>query len=114
MLKQDFSEFVKKKVSTFPYDKIIFTKKDISYLESRNGLSEGEMKEEIFNPKNLKFVEKQEREFRNSPETRYLCYFVHSNSKGRAYVLKFNSNIKIVTVFPIGKKTLRKYARTFK
>jgi len=84
--------------------------KPVDYLEFRNGCSEEDMKKEIIDYKNVEFVEKQ----KEQGETRYKLYFVYSSKKGRVYVLKFTEKIRVITVYPIGRRTLKNYKRKFK
>jgi len=64
------------------------------------------------NLKDLKVVFRQER----NNEERYSLYFIYSRSKGRVYVLRlYPDKIRVITIFPIGKRTLSKYfKRKFK
>lgn len=101
-LKKEVKELIKKyKKDDFEYGK------PFDYLIFRNKTSKNEIEEEIINHRNLEFVEKQERK----NETRYVLYFVYSRKKGRAYVLKFNAKIRVITIYPVGRKTLRKYRK---
>ncbi len=84
--------------------------KPIDYLEFRNGCSKKEMEKEILNCDNAEFVEKQ----KEQGETRYKLYFVYSSKTGRVYVLKFTEKIRVITVYPIGRQTLKNYKRKFK
>ncbi len=84
--------------------------KPIDYLEFRNGCSKEEMEKEILDCENIEFVEKQ----REQEETRYKVYLVYSSKTGRVYVLKFTDRIRIITVYPIGRATLRFYKRKIK
>jgi glutathione peroxidase-family protein len=86
--------------------------KPADYLEFRNGCSKREMEKEIlnFNYEDVEFVEKQ----KEQGETRYKLYFVYSSKTGRVYVLRFTKKIRIITVYPIGKQTLKNYKRKFK
>lgn len=84
--------------------------KPIDYLEFRNGLSKEEMEKEILDYNNVEFVEKQ----KEQGENRYKIYFVYSSKKGRVYVLTFREKIRIITIYPIGRQTLRNYKRKFK
>ncbi len=84
--------------------------KPLDYLEFRNGCSREEMEKEILDYNNLEFVEKQ----KEDGETRYKLYFVYDFKKGRVYVLKFTEKIRIITVYPLGKQTLKNYERKFK
>ncbi len=68
------------------------------------------MAREILDCDNAEFVGKQ----KEQGETRYKLYFVYSSKTGRVYVLKFTEKIRIVTVYPIGKQTLKNYKRKFK
>jgi len=81
--------------------------KPIKYLEFRNSCTKKEMEEEILNFENLEFVEKQFRE----EEARYALYFIYSGARGRVYVLRFTDKIRIVTVYPLGRTTLKNYNR---
>jgi len=84
--------------------------KPIDYLEFRNGCSKEEMEREILDCNNIEFVEKQNEQ----GETRYKLYFVYDFKRGRVYVLKFTERIRIITVYPLGKQTLKNYKRKFK
>ncbi len=81
--------------------------KPIGYLEFRNSMRRKEMEEEVLSCVDLKYVDKQ---YVNA-EKRYALYYVYSGSRGRTYVLRFCEKIRIVTVYPIGRMTLRKYKR---
>jgi len=67
------------------------------------------MKEEIIRLRDLVYSEKQEIEFESEKEERFRCYFIYSHNRGRCYVLKFNGDIKVITVFPLGRTTLKRY-----
>ena len=84
--------------------------KPIEYLEFRNGCSKEELEKEILDYGNVEFVEKQ----REQEETRYKLYIVYSSKTGRVYVLTFTSKIRIITIYPIGRTTLKNYKRKFK
>ena len=114
-MSKNWIEVFKSKIKNFDNNTIVFTKsKQLDWLEERNDFSIEEMKYEILTSKGLVFVEKQEIEFQGITEERFKCYFVYSLSKGRCYVIKFNSIIKVVTVFPIGRATLKKYRKKLK
>lgn len=103
--KEELREFIEKyKEKGFEWGK------PIDYLEFRNGCSKEEMEKEILNCENVELVEKQ----REEGEIRYKLYFVYNFRKGRVYVLKFTEKIRIITVYPIGKQTLKHYKRKFK
>jgi len=112
-MRKDWSSFVADKLTKLP--EIVFTKKELLiWLAKRNNTSLELLKLELKNSKSLVFVEKQEIEYQGKIEERFRCYFVYSNNRGRCYVLKFNHKIKIITVFPLGRTTLRRYKRKFK
>ncbi len=81
--------------------------KPIDYLEFRNGCSKEDMEKEIINCNCVEFVEKQ----KEQRETRYKLYFVYSSKTGRVYVVKFTEKIRIITIYPIGRQTLKNYKR---
>ncbi len=115
MAKRDKSGVVKDKVKKYSKDKLVFTKSRIlNWLCKRNNTTVEGMKEEILNLKNLTFTEKQQVEYEGKKEERFRCYFVYSNNRGRCYVLKFDRQIKIITVFPLGRTTLKRYRKKFK
>lgn len=79
--------------------------KPLDYLLARNKISEEDIRKDLFEFNSLKFIEKQQK----NGETRYALYFVYSRKRGRVYVIKFGSKLRIITIYPLGKKTLRKY-----
>ena len=81
--------------------------KPIEYLEFRNSMTKEEIEKEILSLENLEFVEKQFIE----EDTRYALYYVYSGSRGRVYVLRFTNKIRIITVYPLGRTTLKNYNR---
>lgn len=108
MLK-NYSEELKSLIEKYK-DKGFEWGKPIDYLEFRNGCSREDMEREILNANNIEFVEKQKEQC----ETRYKLYFVYDFKKGRVYVLKFTEKIRVITVYPLGKQTLKNYKRKFK
>jgi len=115
MAKKDWSDVVKEKVKKYSKDQIIFTKSRlIDWLCRRNNSTVEEMINEVINSKDLVFSEKQEAEYDREIEIRFRCYFVYSRNRGRCYILRFNHQIKVVTVFPLGRTTLKRYRRRFK
>ena len=112
----DFLEHIKTKISSFALSDIIFTKKKamLLWLAERNSSTLEELKVELKNLQYLVLMERQTAEFEGKTEERFRCYFVYSRTKGRCFVIKFNHQLKIVTVFPLGRTTLRKYKRKFK
>jgi hypothetical protein len=81
--------------------------KPIDYLEFRNSITLAEMEKEILNLENLEFAEKQFIE----EDIRYALYYLYSRSRGRVYVIKFTNKIRIITVYPLGRATLKGYQR---
>jgi len=81
--------------------------KPVSYLEFRNGCSIEEIESEIFNSDEIEFTEKQIKE----SEIRYKTYFVYTKKTGRVYVITFRQKIRIITVYPIGRSTLKRYSK---
>ena len=106
---KDYLEEVKELIDNYK-EKGFEWGKPIDYLEFRNGCSKEDMEKEILDYNNIEFVEKQ----KEQGETRYKLYFVYSSKTGRVYVIKFTEKIRIITVYPIGKQTLRNYKRKFK
>lgn len=106
---KNYSEELKEMLDKF-MDKGFEWGKPIDYLEFRNGCSKEEMEKEILDYSNVEFVEKQ----REQEETRYKLYFVYSSRTGRVYVLKFTNKIRIITVYPLGRATLKNYKAKFK
>ncbi len=112
---KDCSDSLKEKIKQYQKEKLLFTKlKLLDWLCKRNNMTLEEIKIELLTLKNLRHTEKQEIEYKGEKEERFKCYFVYSNTRGRCYVLKFEENMKIITVFPIGRTTLRRYRRKFK
>jgi len=109
---EDWSDFVIENIGKRA--EIIFTKKDNAFLEGRNKITVEEMKEELWTAKCLFFTHRQIISYQGKEEERFKCYFVYSNTKGRCYVLRFNHQVKVITVFPLGRRTLVKYKRRFK
>ncbi len=101
---KEYSEEVKKLIRKYEKEKIMYGK-PLDYLLFRNKTTKEEIEKEIIDCENLEFTEKQEKE----EEIRYLLYFIYSRKRGRAYVLKFNEKIKIITIYPLGKRTLKRY-----
>ena len=81
--------------------------KSLNFLLPRIKSTKEEVEEEILSCAGLEFAEKQER----GNETRYVLFFIYSRRKGRVYVLKFNDKINVITAFPLGKRTLKKYRK---
>ncbi|MBS3172443.1 hypothetical protein J4438_02600 [Candidatus Woesearchaeota archaeon] len=107
-------EDIVNKIKKYTKDKIFFTKKNYKSSLIERNLDENELKEELLNLKYLKYVIPDKREFHDQKELRFKLYFIYSRSRGRCYVIKFNSILKIITVFPLGRKTLNRYRKRLK
>ncbi len=102
---EDCSKEVKKLLSNFKQKGIEFGK-PIKLLSFKSGgLTEEQIEEELFNFDFLKLSYKQNR----NDEARYILYFVYTKKFGRAFVITFREKIRIITIFPLGKHTLKKY-----
>lgn len=104
-MKKDYSDEVKELIKRYNGEEDIILLKSDTYLTQRNNIATGEIKKEILEAQKLYYTEKQERQNR----VRYVLFFKYSNKRGRCYVLEFDDKIRVVTVFPLGKKTLKKY-----
>ncbi|MBI4116240.1 hypothetical protein HY449_00685 [Candidatus Pacearchaeota archaeon] len=93
-------------LKNYSKDDIVFGKIE-KYILDRINASKEEVIKELFSGENLKFVEKQER----NNETRYALFFVYSKRKGRVYVAGLGEEFRIITAYPIGRKTLSKYKK---
>jgi len=105
---KDYSEEVKELIKTYKNKGFRYAKPIDLLLERINDTKEN-VEKELIDLNNLKFCNKQERK----GETRYTLYYTYSNRKGRVYAITFEDKIVIVTIFPIGKKTLKKYKKKF-
>ena len=108
-MEKDYKEEVKELIEKYK-NKGFEWGKPIDYLEFRNGCSHEEMEKELLDYDNVEFVEKQ----KEQDETRYKLYFVYSSRTGRVYVLKFTEKIRIITVYLLGRTTLKNYKQNFK
>ncbi len=103
---KNHSEEVKKLINQYK-KKIVFGK-DIDFLIKRIKVSKEEIEKEILECKNLVLAEKQIKD----GETRYALFFTYSKRKGRKYVVTFrDKNIRIITIFLLGRKTLKRYKK---
>jgi hypothetical protein len=106
-MSRDYSEEARALIGKYRKGGIVFGK-DTAFLLRRTKLSEKEIKNEVFSCKDLSFTGKQEKD----GEVRYALFFVYGKRKGRKYVVTFrDGNIRIITVFPLGRKTLRRYRK---
>lgn len=109
-MEENYSNEVKGLIEKYKKGGIVYGK-PLDILLSRIKSSKKEVEEEVFTLKNLEFVEKQIKDY----ETRYSLFFVYGGNKGRIYVITFrDKNIRIITIFPLGRKSLRKYRKKFK
>ena len=84
--------------------------KPLDFLLDRINDTKENIEKELVNLDNLQFSEKQIRK----GEVRYVLYFIYNNKKGRVYTLTFEDKIVVITIFPIGKTTLKKCKKRFK
>ena len=110
---KDWSIFVKNKIHNCIISEIMFTKTgdNLIWLAERNNCSLDDLKQELKNTEHLVFAEKQEVDHKGESETRFKCYYIYSNSRGRCFPLIIGEKIKIVTAFPLGRITLNKYRK---
>jgi len=101
---EDYLEEVKEIIKKYQKEDIQYGK-PIEFILSRINTTKNIIEREIFNFENLEFIEKQYRK----GEIRYVLYFIYSKKRGRVYVITFNGKLTIITIYPLGKKTLRKY-----
>jgi hypothetical protein len=91
--------------------KDVFYCKPINYLCFRNNCSEMDFEKDLLSGKNLKVINPHKR----NGELRHGLYFIYNRRKGRVYIVKFGNLLKVVTIYPIGTKTLNRYnKRRFK
>ena len=105
---KDYSEELKELIDKYK-EKGFRYAKPIQFLLERISDTKENIERELLDSRDLKLCEKQERK----GETRYTLYYVYSNRKGRVYAITFEDKIVIITIFPIGKKTLKKYKKKF-
>lgn len=86
---------------------IVFT--DHALIQARvRQIDPEEIKNNILNPKRLKYAEKQSA---RKGETKYNCYFSYSKSLSHRYVIVINKKAVIVTVIKIKKRWQRRLER---
>lgn len=110
---KDWTIFVKNKIHQCLISEIKFTKTgdNLEWLAERNNCSLEDLKQELKDTNNFVFAEKQEVDHKGELETRFKCYYIYSNSKGRCFLIIIREKIKIVTAFPQGRITLNKYRK---
>lgn len=99
----ELKEF-KEKISKYKRENIVFGKIE-KYIIERINSNKEEIITDLLLCKDLEFVEIQSRK----NETRYALFFIYSKRKGRVYIIKFNDNLRIITAYPLGRRTLLKY-----
>ena len=106
-MEEDYSIELKELLKRYSKEEIEFGKPE-KFILPRIKATKEEIQEEILNCDNLSFVQKQEKD----GEIRYALFFVYNKRKGRQYIITFRDNkIRMITVFPLGRKTLRKYKK---
>lgn len=105
---KNYSDELKELIEKYK-DKGFRYAKPVNLLLERINDTKENVEKELIELNNLRFCNKQERK----GETRYILYYLYSNKKGRVYAIAFEDKIVIITVFPIGKKTLKKYKKKF-
>ncbi|OIO42845.1 hypothetical protein COU56_00215 [Candidatus Pacearchaeota archaeon CG10_big_fil_rev_8_21_14_0_10_31_9] len=104
---KDSSKEVKELINHYKEKGIVFGK-EINFIIKRIELSKENIEKEIFTCKNLYFTDKQAKD----NEVRYVLYFIYTHKRGRQYVLTFrDNNIRIITAFPLGRRTIKKYKK---
>ncbi|MEK6833610.1 MAG: hypothetical protein AABY32_06205 [Nanoarchaeota archaeon] len=106
-MKRDYSNEIKEMIRQYKKESIEYGK-DLNLFLRRLKVTKEEIDEEILKCDSLSFTEKQIKE----NEIRYALFFVYSKRKGRKYVITFREpRLRIITTFPLGKRTLRKYRK---
>ena len=108
-MKEDCSKEVKEFIEKYENKGFRYAK-PLEFLLNRIGDTKENIEKELINLKNLQFCKKQIRR----GEIRYTLYYVYSNKKGRVYAISFEDKIVVITIFPLGKRTLKKYKKKFK
>ena len=106
-MKEDYSDEVKnfiKKYTQYDFE----YGKDLKFLTKRMGATQEEINNEILNCDNLSFANKQIKD----SETRYALFFIYNKKEGRKYIITFREQkLRIITAFPLGRKTLKRYRK---
>lgn len=103
-MSEDYSEEIKERIAELKEKGFEFGKSQ-EYLKHRVGASFEEMQRELESCDKLIFTDRREVD----GEVRYTLYFVYNKRKGRVYAITFRDKIRVITVFPLGRRTLNKY-----
>lgn len=106
---KDYSEELKELIEKYKERGFRYAK-PLNFLLERMGDTKENIEKELINLKDLQFCRKQIR----NEEIRYTFYYVYSSKRGRVYAISFEDKIVIITAFPLGRKTLKKYKKRFK
>ncbi len=101
-MKKDYFEEVKELLRNYELDDIEYGK-PLNLLLSRIKVSKEEVQKELLQHHNLVYTEKQER----GGEVRYALFFIYSNGKGRLYTITFRNKIRVITIIPLGKTSVK-------
>jgi len=107
-MSEDYIEEVKRLIEEHKENGFRYAKR-LDLLLDRISDTKENVEKELLDFKDLKFCKKQERK----GEIRYTLYYIYSNKKGRIYALAFEDKIVVITMFPVGRKTLKKYKKKF-
>jgi len=102
----DYTKEVKELLKKYSDKEVIFGK-DENYLLERISATKEDIIEDLFLNKDLIFTEKQYK----TNEIRYALFYAYSKKKGRVYAITFLDKIRIITAYPLGRKTLLKYKK---
>ncbi len=107
MEKENYSNEVKELIKKYKKEDIVFGK-PLDFLVSRVKSTKEKIEDEILSCDNLTFTEKQIKD----DEIRYSLFFIYSKKKGRKYSITFrDSTLRVITIFPLGRRTLKKYRK---
>lgn len=87
------------------------TRRVLDQLYKRVLMKSDKLKFELLQAKHLQYIEKQFTTYQGIGEPRFCCYFFYPEGNGKVFVITFNGSIKIITVFPLGKRTVKKQKR---
>ena len=106
-MEKDCADEVRNLIKQYKKENIVFGK-PLDFLLPRIKISKEEIENEIISCNNLSLAKKQVKD----GEIRYALFFVYGKKKGREYIITFRDyNLRIITAFPLGRKTLKKYRK---